>query len=129
MNRLLLTLCLIAGLAGCATEARMNQLEATLRAYERAVRWSEFKNAFAIAGQPAPAPDFAGLREIKVVSYDKVGTPRTDPEGKTHSQAVEIRYVHIHNMKERVLTDQQEWVHVEQGERWKLTSPFPTFPK
>ena len=127
MKRLLLMLCLTAAVAGCATEVRTDKLEATLRAYERAIRWSEFKNAFAIAGQPAPAPDFAGLREIKVVSYDKVGTPRTDPEGKTHSQAVEIRYVHVYNMKERVLSDQQEWVFVEQGERWKLTSPFPTF--
>jgi hypothetical protein len=114
-------------LLGCAN-ARVDQLDAALRAYERAIRWSDYKAAFALAGQPnAPVPDFERLQHIRVTSYDKIGAPQMSADGMKLVQVVEIRFVNVNRMADRVLTDKQVWEYAEAEQRWKLTSPFPAF--
>lgn len=128
MKRLLLVLLVACAAAGCAGSARTDKLEATWRAYERAVRWSDFPTAFALAGQPQSAPpDLRYLRDIRVVAYEKVGPPRAENDGAKVSQAVEIRYVNVNHMSERILADRQVWEYQDATERWTLTSPFPSF--
>lgn len=117
---------LAALLLGCAS-ARVDQLDAALRAYERAIRWSDFKTAFALANQPnAPIPDFERLQFIRVTSYDKIGSPQASADGMKLVQVVEIRYVNVNRMSDMVVTDKQTWEYANQ--RWTLTSPFPFFP-
>jgi hypothetical protein len=114
-------------IGGCAT-ARIEILDATLRAYERNIRWSEFRTAFALAGQAdAPLPDFQRLQNVRVTSYEKVDVNTAQVSDTKISQTIEIRYVHLLNMNERVYTDQQTWVYTEADQRWRLSSPFPTF--
>ena len=118
---------LAALLLGCAA-SRVDQLDIALRAYERAIRWSDFKAAFALAGQPnAPVPDFERLQYIRVTSYDKIGAPQISADGTKLAQAVEVRYVNVNRMADRAFTDEQVWEYSEPEQRWKLTSPFPTF--
>jgi hypothetical protein len=114
-------------LLGCVS-ARLDRLEGTLLAYERALRWSDFKTAFSVADQSnVPIPDFERLKSVQVTSYDKIGSPQASADGMKLVQLVEIRYVNVNRMLDRVLTDRQVWEYVEQEQRWRLTSPFPSF--
>lgn len=118
---------LVVLLAGCSS-VRLSMLDNTLRAYERAIRWSDFKTAYALANNPnAAVPDFQRLQDIRVTSYDKLGAPQGDADGMKLKLAVELRYVNVNNMSERVLQDEQTWEYVEKEDRWRLTSPFPAF--
>jgi hypothetical protein len=127
--RKVLLLMLAATLAGCITASgRYKQFEATAIAYERAIRWSDFRAALAIASNPtAPMPDLARLQKIRVTSYDVIGVPSFDEDTVKAVQLVEIRYVYIDSMSERTINDPQTWEYSEKDERWKLTSPFPPF--
>lgn len=127
MRRYFLLILAVIG-AGCAT-ARLDHLQGTLLSYERAIRWSDFKTAFAIADQPDSAmPDFQRLENIRVTSYDKVGSPQASEDGTTLVHVVEIRYVHTNRMSEKTLIDKQTWTFNSKEVRWKMTSPFPVFP-
>lgn len=127
LTRLIVAGLLMTGLAGCAS-VRLERLDATLRAYERALRWSDFKAAFALAGNAdAPVPDFQSLKDVHVTSYDKVESRALDTEGTKIAQVVEIRYVNARNMSERVISDRQTWAYTESDQRWRLTTPFPVF--
>jgi hypothetical protein len=126
MKRILLLILAVA-LTACAA-ARLDRLQGTLLSYERAIRWSDFKTAFALADQPAEnMPDLQRLENIRVTSYEKLGGPQVSADGLTLVQAAEVRYVNINRMSERTLMDKQVWTYVEKEERWKLTSPFPAF--
>jgi hypothetical protein len=126
----ILLMCLaIAG--GCAAQkdARMMQFEATARAYERSLRWSEFAKAYALTGKDDVATfDAARLQHIRVHSYDKKTGLLVNEEVSEISQVVEISYVHIDNMSERHLIDRQTWVYSEKRGNWTLRSGFPKFP-
>lgn len=125
--RKLLLVLLVSFVAGCAT-ARLSVLDNTMRAYERAIRWGDFKTAYALANNPnTSVPDFQRLQNIRVTSYDRLTAPQADNEGTKLKQAVEVRYVNINNMSERVLQDEQTWEYVEKEDRWRLTSAFPAF--
>lgn len=126
-RRFLLALIVVA-VGGCAT-TRLELLDTTLRAYERALRWGDFRTAFALtAQQESPLPDFRRLQDIRVTSYDRLGGPQNNADGTQLVQFVEIRYINIKNMSERVLADRQEWMYSSSDERWKLRSAFPDFP-
>jgi hypothetical protein len=114
-------------LSGCST-ARLGTLESTLRAYERNIRWSEFRTAFALAGNAqAPIPDFQRLQHIRVTSYERIDQQLLTDDDSKLTQTIEIRFVNVLNMSDRVIIDRQTWVYTELDERWRLTSPFPTF--
>ncbi len=120
---------LAAIVAGCATSMRLEKFDTTTRAYERALRWSDFQTAFALAGNAdAPLPDFRRLQDVRVTSYDVVGAPQVNGDASQVVQMVEIRYANLGNMSERRLTDRQTWVYSPSDERWKLRSAFPAFP-
>lgn len=125
-----ISLLFIAALvAACATAVRLEKFETMARAYERALRWSDFRTAFALAGNAdAQAPDFSRLQDVRVTSYDVIGAPQRNDEASEVVQMVEIRYANLGNMSERRLMDRQTWIYSPSAERWKLRSPFPAFP-
>ncbi len=116
-------------IAGCVTgNIRAEKFDAAARAYERALRWSDFRSALAVAGNvEAPLPDPVRLQSIRVTAYDIISAPRSNAENSKVVQVVEIRYVNTGNMSERVLMDQQIWAYSEKDERWTLITPFPNF--
>jgi hypothetical protein len=119
----------VSGCASIGTSVRVERFEATVRAYDRALRWSDYPTAFALASRPGtPPPNLKRLQGIRVTSYDRIGAPQAAARGTEIVQGVEIRYVHLADMAERVLQDRQVWEYVEQDNRWYLRSEFPAFP-
>jgi hypothetical protein len=127
MRTKLCLLLVLAALCGCAS-IRTDQLNVTHREFDRAMRWSDFQTAFAITRQPvANAPDFERLQHIRVTSYEEKGAGLANADGTQYVRALEIRYVNVNRMADRVLMDRQVWEFVEKENHWKLTSPFPSF--
>jgi hypothetical protein len=119
----------VAGCAGMTASSRTDKFEQTARAYERFMRWGEFQNAYALAGAaPGVLPDFQRLQNIRVTSYEPLAAPQANADVSQIIQMVEIRYVHLHQMSERRLSDRQQWAYSADDNRWKLQSPFPVFP-
>ncbi len=116
--------------AGCSIgdKARMEVFEATARSFGRAIRWSEFENAYGFVRAPkdAPVPDFERLKNIRVTNYDDVGVKML-PDGKTVEQVIRVQYVHVNRMSERSLTAVQRWTYDEENKRWFLVKGFPEF--
>lgn len=129
MRTILLSLCMLVVTACSTVGSRLEKFETTARAYERAVRWSDFQRAFMFTGpsEAAPLPDFKRLQNVQVTSYDVVGAPQPNADGMQVVQLVEIRYVNTNSMSERVFADKQVWKFSDSDERWKLTSAFPEF--
>ena len=115
-------------LGGCATTSdRMYQLDTTLRAYENALRWSNFDLAYSFqrpdlvaSGHPRPR---AGIR----VSAYEVINQQPDKDGLQVAQTVQIRYYHLDSARERSLIDRQRWAYAPEHKRWFLASSPPAF--
>jgi hypothetical protein len=120
---------LLGGCAGMGAQMRMDKLDTMLRAYDRAVRWSEFETAYALA-TPAgtKAPDFTRFQGIRPTSYDQLGSLQANADSTQIVRMVEIRYIHTATMVERRLADRQVWEYAEKEGRWYLRSEFPGFP-
>jgi hypothetical protein len=128
--RLTFLLCITLTIAACAigSTARLERFETTSQAYERAIRWSDMRSAFSVAGNPeAAVPDFQRLENVRVTSYDVVAGPSINDDASRIAQRVQINYVNKANMADRSLMDEQVWIYVSNEKRWKLTSPFPAF--
>jgi len=114
-------------LAGCTTTPdRQTQLDDTLRAYERAVRWGEFPSAAAFARPDARPSDFSRFSHVKVTGYDVAGMRLT--KGGNHlTQLVKIHYYNTDYMVEKSVVDRQEWEYDAKDGHWYITSGLPKF--
>ena len=118
---------LVGACASVGEQHRLEQFEKTARAYDRAIRWSDFQAAYSLARpDPARQPDFARLKGIQVTSYEPVGAARS-AGGTQIRQVVAIEYMHINDMRVRRIVDEQIWVYHEADGRWRLTSGLPEF--
>ena len=128
-SKLLLFSVLLLALAGCKSISDMKEgddLDRALKAYEAAMRWSDFHAALTYhkwpEGEPVPLPeDFSHLR---VMDYYVVYPPVTSTDS-TAQQAVEISYVNQDYQILRKVTDRQTWVYNKDIKRWEITSPMP----
>ena len=129
VSKLLLFSVLLLALGGCKSISDMKEgddLDRALKAYEAAMRWSDFHAALTYhkwpEGEPVPLPeDFAHLR---VMDYYVVYPPVTSSDS-TAQQAVEISYVNQEYQILRKVTDRQIWVYNKDIKRWEITSPMP----
>jgi hypothetical protein len=128
-SRLLLLAALLLAVSGCKTISDIKQgddLDRALKAYEAAMRWSDYAAALTYhkwaEGEPVPLPeDFASLR---VMEYYVVYPPVTSSDA-TAQQAVEISYVNQDYQILRKVTDRQTWAYNKDIKRWEITSPMP----
>ena len=127
MRKLWPLLLVAVTVAACTTNVRSERFDVAARAYERAMRWSDFGKAFAFSANTENKPDLEHLQHVRVTSYDLLGAASASADFSKMVQAVEIHYVDTRNMSERTLTDQQVWEYSEPDQRWKRTSPFPAF--
>ena len=132
MRRCLIALCIFLGivLSGCseiAVQHQRDQLEQTLYAYQKMVRWNEFETAarFQKPGSAAP-PANRDLTNIRVTSYEVVAAPVSTASGHAQ-QTVQIRYYHQDSAVEKTITDRQEWSYDSAAKRWYLTTGLPAF--
>jgi hypothetical protein len=106
-------------------QSRLEQFEKTARAYDKAIRWSDFEAAYSLTRpDPARPPDFTRLKGIQVTSYEAVGAVPS-AGAKEVRQAVAIEYMRINDMRVRRIVDEQVWVYSGVEKRWQLTTGLP----
>lgn len=127
----LAALLMALSIAACATTSGMEKSRAeTLEQYEAIIRWSEWDGAVNfiapeyLAEHPISRLDLDRLRLFRVTAYTVRSTQIYD-EGKTLTQAVEIRLFHKSQAVERAIMDEQLWRYDEEKQSWRLHSGLP----
>ena len=118
---LLITLC------GCISDPKISEMEDTLRAYERAIRWSDFQlvPGFRSPEKAKEELDFDKLKSIKVTGYATQQRLVSDT-GVEASQIVEIRFYDENVGREKVVIDRQKWTYDNAVDHWVLVSELPS---
>ena len=131
-TRILAMITLVLLVSGCGTLGqfrKMEQLSETTRAYEQAIRWSEFDYAM-IFLEPSEReknpPDESFYKRIKVTAYKIKKTAFSDDETQA-IQIVEISYYRIDNVIVKSFSDHQLWEWDTEDRRWYLKSGLPAF--
>ena len=119
---------LILMLGGCAsTPEELEQLDTTLKNYEKAMLWSEYDYILTShKGQRMSQYQHEKLKAIKVTSYEVVKS-KLMPGGQKFVQLVTIKYYNRSYGVVRSLRIDQEWVYEEARKSWVLLTPFPAF--
>lgn len=120
---------LITSIGGCKSYSDMksaDQLDAAIKGYEAAMRWSDFSSALTYHkwpdGERVPLPeDFSDLR---VMEYYVVYPPVTSSD-ESVQQMVEISYVNQNYQVLRKVSDRQIWSLDKDTKRWELITPIP----
>jgi hypothetical protein len=120
---------LLITLGACATTYdKMDQLNMTLRGYEKALRWAKFDMAYSFhkwdASEQPNLP--AHLKNIRLTSYS-ASNQSFDEANMTAKQTVTIRFYNQNNLRERSLENKQRWKYFPDKKRWYLISKPPTF--
>jgi hypothetical protein len=125
--RLLLTAFLLTSFWGCTLKDREQTFQATLRQYERVVRWGDITDVNQYRKEPLlfSARDKARLKQIKVTAYKPKTVEQTSALSKT--VIVSLRFYNELDAQENTLEDTQTWTFDEAKERWYISSPLPKF--
>ena len=115
-------------LTGCISDPEIVELEDTLRAYERAVRWSNFQMipAFRNKERSNEVLEYDRLKSIRVTGY-AVRQYTIAESGVEADQVVEIRYYDENVVREKVEMDLQKWAYDDDLNHWVITSDLPKF--
>ena len=127
----LMALVLLA-LFGCASgpRSKADELEATLRGYEGAIRWGNMTDAAAFLDpesavlHPITKFNLERFAQLTVVGYRKQTAPIVDETGIARQQ-VTIELVNKHTQMPRTILDTQTWRFDSVSKRWLLTSGLP----
>ena len=122
---------LIFGCASLQTEkGKMALFDKTSRAYDRAIRWGEYEEAYSFkkpAGVDDESPDFEDYRQVRVTRL-KVKSTVIDKESLSRAQrVVNIQYYRLTNVTVKNLKNRQIWEYNEKENRWYLISAMPAF--
>ncbi len=117
-------------LGACATQGEiMDDLNKTLRGYEKAVRWAEFDAAYSYhkweADQEASTP--TNMENIRVTKYES-SNQRFDQQQLAMKQTVTLHYYNTDDLRERSLKHRHEWKYFPENKRWYLISDPIVFP-
>ncbi|NOX92743.1 MAG: hypothetical protein GXP18_09935 [Gammaproteobacteria bacterium] len=117
-------------LSACATQGEMmDNLNKTLRGYEKAVRWAKFDAAYSYhkwkADQEATIP--ANMENIRVTKYESSGQ-KFDQQKLVMKQTVTLHYYNTDDLRERRLKHRHEWKYFPESKRWYLISDPIVFP-
>ena len=127
---LLLALLLIAG--GCQrikTKSQLEVLDASVRTYEKMLRWGEYREAAKYIrfreGEPDPV-DFESLESIKISSMNPMKKVLSN-EGKAALIQVEIQFYNEDYGVEKKLLYVENWYFDEEEKHWFIESNLPDF--
>jgi len=117
-------------LGACATQGKMmDNLNKTLRGYEKAVRWAKFDAAYSYhkwnADQEASIP--ANMENIRVTKYES-SSQRFDQQKLVMKQIITLHFYNTGDLRERSLKHHHEWKYFPENERWYLISDPIVFP-
>ena len=122
----------VLSLSGCANgpRSKADELEATLRSYEGAIRWGNLTDASAFldpesaALHPVTKFNLDRFAQLTVVGYRTQTATIVDETG-TARQQVTIELVNKHTQTPRTILDSQTWRFEPKSKRWLLTSGLP----
>jgi hypothetical protein len=132
VNPKLIIVLLSSLMAGCVSVSemrKMDKFEETSKAYEFAIRWSDFESAslFLKTEENANISDLLNeLKQFKVTAY----TIKNFLPSKDKSQVLliaEISYFKLNRLIVKSMSDRQVWKYDTAQERWLLTSGLPDF--
>ena len=115
-------------LSGCISDPKIVDLEDTLRAYDRVVRWGNYQMipSFRSKEKADEVLDYDRLKSIRVTGYAKKQF-RVSDKGTEADQLVEIRYYDENVAREKIEIDKQKWTYDHDEGRWVLVSDLPKF--
>lgn len=130
MRYLTVLLCalLLGACASVDSSKKSITLDKATRAYENAIRWGRFEAADTLRrleGNAAPT-DYDRLEKMKVTKYRVTGHSENDDRSEV-TREVKIHYYTLDSMKEKELTDHQQWVYDPVQKTWYITTPLPAF--
>ncbi len=119
-------------LIGCANgpRSKADELTATLRNYEGAIRWGDLTDASAFLDpesaelHPVTKFNLDRFAQLKVVGYRTQTATIVDETG-TARQQVTIELVNKHTQTPRTILDAQTWRFEPKSKRWLLSSGLP----
>jgi hypothetical protein len=107
----------------------MEDLNRTLRGYEKAVRWAQFDAVYSFHrwedGVEPTIP--ANMEKIKVTKYE-TSREKFDPKEKVMLQTVTLSYYNTDDQRVRTLKHRHEWKYFPESKRWYLISEPIVFP-
>lgn len=130
MRRIILVVCAVALLAGCATLQRRGALlDQTVEAYGAALRWGDFEGARAYvdpavrAAHPLTPQRKAQYDSVRVAEYEAAGQHATGPD--TIEQAAQISLIVKSSQAVYTIVDHQTWRWDSSAHRWWLETGLP----
>lgn len=127
---LLLGLCLLPLLAGCASNSQMNALDKAQYAYSAAIRWGDFEGGWTLVdpkyreANPMTDLEFERFKQIQVSGYRDIATQIG--EGVA-AREIEIGVINRHNMTTRSVRYTERWRYDPEAKTWWLTVGLPDF--
>jgi hypothetical protein len=123
--RLTIALFIMLLLGACATTADlMDNLNKSLRGYEKAIRWGQYEAAYSFhkweAGAPPALPK--NIENFRVTKYETFGE-KFNEKDMIMKQTVKLRYYNTETQREKSLQLPQEWEFDPKSKRWFLISP------
>ena len=123
-------------LSGCASgpRSKADELAATIRSYEGAIRWGNLTDAAAFLDpesatlHPVTKFNLDRFAQLTVVGY-RTQTATVVDETGTARQQVTIELVNKHTQTPRTILDSQTWRFEPKSKRWLLTSGLPDLEK
>ena len=125
--KLSLLVVLFSSLMACSTTDEMEALDASVRAYERAMRWGDFTLAKSLHKN---SPQLSDLERRRLKFYRVTGYTiiRNDtPDNKNSHSMVEIKYYKNDRPIIKTLSVKQHWKREKDSSLWYLESEFPNF--
>lgn len=124
---LLITL-LLGACAGIESAEKMDDLNKTLRGYEKAIRWAQYDAAYSYHKwegdvQPTIPKD---IENFRVTQYETFGEKFSEKD-MVMMQTIKLRYYNTETQREKSMQQLQKWKFFPEIKRWYLISEPITF--
>ena len=120
-------------LAACATHTGVGEeLDRSVKAYNRMVRWYELENAVMTYSDPEQRDEYLKQanslkkRGISITDFRILST-RYVPEKQSGDAVAEFDYYILPSNRVKTISHHQEWVYRESSKSWKLQNGLPDF--
>ncbi|MBN8737839.1 MAG: hypothetical protein J0H27_16420 [Xanthomonadales bacterium] len=130
MRRIVIAVCMLLLLSGCAALQKKDQLrDDTLEGYADALRWGDFQSAWNYvdpavrAAHPLTAQQKALYDTVRVAEYDTSGLAASGPDSVR--QTAQISLIVKSSQRVYSVLDHQTWRWDAAAKRWWLESGLP----
>lgn len=114
-------------LFSCSTMDEMQALDASVRAYERAIRWGDFAKAKSFHKNNPQLSDLERrrLKFYRITSYSVIRNETSND--KNSLSMVEIKYYKNDRPVIKTLSVKQHWKRDKGSDIWYIETDFPNF--